>query len=324
MPLLAAPPFISPSIPKVVPGGTVQLSAVGGSGAGYTFALTTNAANSACTTGGFYTAGNGPVPVVDTVTVTDSFGNTGTRDIQVWDPAVAVTLGSLRAQIQQRTDLVNSNFILTPEWNSYINASANELYNKLTVAYGNGWVIAPPFTFQTDGITDKYPLPQDHFKLLGLDVQVSNSTSGWLRVPKFNWNERNRFMTPYQIFYGIRTNLHYHLYGTQLWIIPIPAAGQFLRVLYVPKYTKLINDTDVLDGVSGWEEYVICDVAIKALTKREQDPTIFMAQKSAMAVQIDEIAAERDIGAPGTVQDVRAQDDDAMGGRFGGGWGSMA
>ena len=75
--------LVAPASAKVAPGGPLALSASGGSGTGYLFTLGTN--NSGGTVDGStgaYTAGT-TSNVTDTVTVTDSLGNTGTATLHV-------------------------------------------------------------------------------------------------------------------------------------------------------------------------------------------------------------------------------------------------
>ena len=69
--------------------------------------------------------------------------------------------------------------------------------------------------------------------------------------------------------------------------------------------TQLLSDSDILDGVSGWTEYVIVDAAIKALLKEESDTTVLMAQKLALIKRIEETAMNRDAGQADTISNVR-------------------
>lgn len=303
-----APVFILPSLPRVTSGGAVALSAVGGSGSDYSFSLSTN--KSGATVSGTTYTGGPMFPATDVITCTDGAGNTGTREVNVVEPSSS--LANIRTECKQRTDLVNSQFITDDEWARMINASGALLYDIIVAAYGNDYNVAPPYQWQTDGVTQRYPLPPDFFKLLGMDVQISNTTSGWLTLPKFNFAERNKFMTPYQLFYGVRTNLHYRLVGEKVWLIPIAAAGQWVQMHYVPKYTRLAQDTDVLNGFDGWEELVKNDVCAKACVKRETDGSEFLAERTTQLQRLQVIAEERDLGGAATVADVRAQEDDDM------------
>jgi len=77
---------VNPPAPAVAPRGHVQLTAAGGSRAGYAFTLTTNASGGTVdATTGAYTAGAGG-DVVDVVTVVDSLGNSAHASIAVGDP----------------------------------------------------------------------------------------------------------------------------------------------------------------------------------------------------------------------------------------------
>jgi MYXO-CTERM domain-containing protein len=81
---------ITPATPTVAPRATRTFSATGGSGAGFTFALTTNASGGSIdVASGAYVAGpNGAT--TDVVRVTDSFGNSATATIKV-GPGVQIS-----------------------------------------------------------------------------------------------------------------------------------------------------------------------------------------------------------------------------------------
>ena len=74
---------ISPASPSVGPKGTATFTAAGGSGAGFTWSLATNASGgSIVATSGAYTAGP-TAGVTDVVGVRDSLGNTATANVTV-------------------------------------------------------------------------------------------------------------------------------------------------------------------------------------------------------------------------------------------------
>jgi hypothetical protein len=299
--------FVSPTNAKTSAGGLVNFRAAGGTGTGYTWAITDNQSGGSIVAGtGIYTAG-ALIGVEDTIRVTDSGGGTASQIVRVLD---GPTLLKLRTDAQTRADMVNSQFLTDAEWLSYINASAKELYGLLTQKYGdNYFVTLPPYSFVTDGSTDWYPLPSDFFKLLGVDLQISNAPNGFATLKPFNMGERNKYAIPnLQAFYGILTNLRYRVMGNRLWFIPRAASGQTMRVFYVPRVTELVLDTDVLDGVCGWEEYVAVDAAIKALAKEESDTTQLERAKLALIARIESEAANRDAANPIVVADTAYQD----------------
>ncbi len=216
-----------------------------------------------------------------------------------------VTLGTLRNNLLLRIDRVNSDFFTEAELNGYIAGSYKELYDILVQKFGDDYYIATPHTFTTDGTNDTYALPEDFYKLLGVDASYNGGTgNGWVTLKQFMIGERNSYTLPNsQVFYGI-ANMRYRLRDDAIWFVPIPAGGQLLRIIYIPRPAELDDDADTVDGVSGWEEYIICDAALKCLVKEESDASAFAAQKAAMLQRIESAAENRNAGAPQTVTDI--------------------
>lgn len=82
------------------------------------------------------------------------------------------------------------------------------------------------------------------------------------------------------------------------------------------------SDAITIDGVSGWEEYIIVDATLKAYGKEEDAPELIVAQKAAMIKRLQDMAANRDAGNPPTVADVQCSDFWWPAGG-GSGWGSF-
>jgi hypothetical protein len=82
------------------------------------------------------------------------------------------------------------------------------------------------------------------------------------------------------------------------------------------------SDSTTLDGISGWEEFVIVDAAIKAQIKQENDINPLLIQKQAMKERIEAMAEARDAGQAFHVSDVlgTGNGSDGYGGQWGGGW----
>lgn len=233
-----------------------------------------------------------------------------------------MSLGQIRICAQQRADRVNSDFVSTSEWNSYINQCMFELYDLLITVYED-YYFAQPATFNTNGSTFLYPLPngvltfQDQngsdfvprpfYKLAGVDLAVNNAQNGYVTVNKFNFIDRNKFVYPNtsSTIYGV-FNLRYRVLGDKIELIPTPAANQQIRLWYIPRLQQLLKDTDVTDvGISGWLEYVIVKAAYLALCKEESDTSNLEKQLIALDQRIQASAANRDAGQPDSISDVR-------------------
>ncbi len=232
----------------------------------------------------------------------------------------ALSLGQVRLLSQQRADRVNSTFITMPEWNSYINQSYFELYDLLVTLYEDYYLAAPVF-FSTSGAA-QYALPNGStsfnnasgvpfvapafYKLMGVDCALNQTANAYVSLKKYDFIARNRYVfpnitsTPLGVF-----NMQYRVMGSNITFIPQPSTGQVIRLWYIPRLAQLLLDSDIMDGISGWTEYVIIDAAIKALQKEESDVSVLGAQKQMMIDRIQSSAMNRDAGQPDTISNVR-------------------
>jgi len=269
------------------------------------------------------------------VAATNSDGSSPYTAPQTVVPTLSadMSLGQLRLESQQRADRVNSQFVTLPEWNAYINQSMFELYDILITAYED-YYIAPPAYFTTASGSQQYNLPnginvfqdetganyvpENMYKLVGVDLGLNNANNGFVTVSKFNFIDRNKYVYPNtaSTIYGV-FNMQYRVMGDKLQLIPAPSANQPMRLWFIPTKQQLLKDTDILKGFSGWTEYIIVDAAIKALQKEESDVSVLMAQKVALKQRIQEAASNRDAGQPDRISDTRG-----MGGFMGSGYGN--
>lgn len=233
-----------------------------------------------------------------------------------------LSLKELRMRSQERADRVNSNFVKLPEWNFFINQALYELYDLLIDVYED-YFEAPEITFQCNGTDYQYPLPdgvrsytdsqgnpivgQPFYRLSGLDLGLNTANNAFVTVNKYNLIDRNRFVYPNSssTIYGV-FNLQYRLMGNTIRFIPTPSAGQFIRLLYVPKLPVLLAETDMSTiGYSGWLQYVIVRAAKYALDKEESDTSTLTQELQFLTQRIQSSAINRDIGRPDTVSDSR-------------------
>ena len=218
-----------------------------------------------------------------------------------------MTLGQLRRQAKQRADMTNSQFLTDYEWNKNINDSLCELYDLILSCFGQDYYVPEPYELTTTPNQNRYTLPPQFYKGLGVDSAVTPSNDAYLTLKRFNFMARNRYVFPQMgsTFLGV-ASLRYRFVGNTLMLIPAPVSGTTLRIWYVPRPVKLLQDSDMFDGFSGWLEYVIVDAAIKALQKEESDVTVLAAQKQAMTERLNTMADNRDLGEPETVTDARS------------------
>lgn len=296
---------ITPNTVTVLVNSAQTFVGAGGTGP-YTYSLISGVGSINPTTGVYQSgASSGSA----SVSVVDSLSATATATVTVSAPNTAFTLAQLITTVRERGDYVNSQFVTDAEITTYINQSYAELYDILIQAFGNDYFVAAPYVFQTTGTTQQqYPLPSNLYKLIGVDLQVSASPASWVTLRKFEFTERNKYWLANQYaYYGI-TNLRYRLVGGNLWLTPVPAQNQSLQLWYIPRVSYLVNSTDVVDGVSGWEEYIIVDAVMKCRIKEETEIQELMAQKQALLVRITNAAENRDASEPSRVSDTQSVD----------------
>lgn len=240
-------------------------------------------------------AGNGTASSLPTVALTGQALNPG-----------QTTLGNLVLEATQRCNKEKDIFYTAQELNSMASQSYKELWDILAQKFGDDYFVATPYTYTTGQNQQFYPLPADFKALLGVEVALNpTDPNSWITIRKFEFIQRNLWNYPnVYTFYGV-TNMRYRVNGNNLMIVPITQAGQTVRIWYVPRPNQLINSTDTVDAIAGWEEYIVTDMCIKMLAKEESDVSIFQGQKQALLKRIEEASENRDIGEPEKVSDSR-------------------
>lgn len=199
------------------------------------------------------------------------------------------TLLAIRTSCKQQSDNVGQGFISDAEWNGYIQDAYTELYGLIVEAFGNDYFVqgSAPYSFTTDGINQLFALPDGSgafpafFKLLGVSLQLTAQTQ-FVSLRPFAFADRDK----------------YSVYNSA-----IPAAGQTIKVYYVPRLTLPTLDADTIDGVNGWESYIVAKACMYALAKEESDVSVFMARIKATEKRLESEIENRDAGSPGKIVD---------------------
>jgi hypothetical protein len=192
----------------------------------------------------------------------------------------SVTLTEVIRRAKKRSDMTGSRFLENQDWVDLFNSAYADLYDLVVGAYDNYYVSEESTTLVTG--TDTYDLPDDFYKLIGVDFLVGGT---YITLFPFVEAERN------QPFAGASS---------------IPSGT--IRLRYVPapaQYT--VDDLDEeIDGVAGWDEYVVNLMAEAALTAEESDTTAVQNQLKRLRQRIIDMAPNRDTGMPARITDVFA------------------
>lgn len=215
---------------------------------------------------------------------------------------MAETLSSLRTRVRDRADMKNSNFVEDSELNQYINSSYQELYDILVSSFEDYYTLpVVPFTIASG--SNYYDLPSDFYKLRGVDSSLDGSN--FYTMQPFDFANRNNFTQGLGVLTNGNYRKQYRVVGSRLYFTPEDDASGDYRMWYIPSTTVLSADSSTLDGINGWEEYIVVDAARKCLAKEESDTRMLIAEKEALRQRIINMAARRDAGMPKSITDIR-------------------
>lgn len=171
-----------------------------------------------------------------------------------------VTLAELRDQLRQLTDTENDDHKTDAWLNRLINEARQETFEVLRRAdpdfYEKQQVIV------ANGVTDSYPLPDDHHLTKGVEWLAT----GGFREPLTRTDFRGRL--DYQLpNNGTSNACRYRLVGGNLVLYPRPRAAQTYYHVYVPAPIPLVDDVDTVDGREA--KMIVYTAAVQVALKDE-------------------------------------------------------
>lgn len=218
-----------------------------------------------------------------------------------------ITVSSLVTNARQRANKERSNFVTDAEILQLVDRSYKELYDLVVTSYQDYY--AEDYDFSTVGGQKDYPLPDNFYKLLGVDMYIDADRFVTLR--QFMFQERNKYRfnmitptIPAQI-------LQYHILGSNLRLMPSPTSATTMKLWYVPRAKNLTTSAspgadqiNQVDCQNGWEDFIITSAAIYILIKEESDVTALMAMKEEAKQRVLSTSINRNTAEPERVYDV--------------------
>lgn len=222
--------------------------------------------------------------------------------------ARSVSLATLVQEARLRADMESSSFVTDTEVGRLVQASGTWLYDLILSAWGERY-----FFEQSDVTTTAsqayVSLPSDFYRLLKVGWVEGGSTDP-LRLEPFQSDEEWSDAYWGSAASWSRTNPpRYQVRGSDyLYLDPTPSSVQTLRVQYVPIMPEIEDTTPVpFQGVHGWDEFIVLDVAIKLRIKEESDVRDLQGERQMQIQRIEGMAPRRDVGRTHKVQRRRAR-----------------
>jgi hypothetical protein len=214
-----------------------------------------------------------------------------------------VNLGQLKVRVreladQQTTAAMVSGlpFISDEEIVRYLDAAYTDLVDQLAAADINLFetYVDITATGTEDGM---FLLPGDHYKSLAVDFQVSTTWFEPLRPIQFADRNSYRNMSG--------PSRAYRVAAGALLLYPPPAGGEVYRHHYVPAPAELslLDDDEPIDGIAGWDEFLVVGAAKRCLLKEDSYNGQFDRIEAKLESRIAQMAADR--MQPARVVDVR-------------------
>lgn len=223
-----------------------------------------------------------------------------------------VLMSDLVLRCQRRADREGDTTIATPEWKSLISEQYGHLYS--CVVKSGMRYFESTSTITATGATT-YSLPADTDSIIGVDRVVNPTTGQTYQLDELMIQERNAFG-------GTSGDaVAYSIVGQNVVLYPRPLTGTY-TLFYVPQSTDIssLPDTSTVDVVTAdGEAFLIWGVAVKAIAKLREDPSLAISERNAAEERFVEDVNLRALANPR--RRVVMRGGFGGGGPMGGGWG---
>lgn len=191
---------------------------------------------------------------------------------------MAKTLSQLRTMVRSLADAEGDEHKSDSEITTWLNQGLAALHDLKVQSAEDYALTSTTFTLTTS--SNAYTLPATFYSLKGVDYQDGER---WIRVPQFNFAERDRY----------REDAGFD--GTY-------------RLWYNPTVTELSADGDTVEDRD--HEYVVAYAARKCLQKEESDTRDVDATLATLTARIVPARGKRDVSGPRHIAEVRRSRDD--------------
>jgi len=223
------------------------------------------------------------------------------------------TLAELWASAQLMADMPNTTFATSAEGYERVNYSIQKLWGEIAHSDGGdyfkvprNWETVANQAYTEIGLNDSGSTAP-FLRLISLEVTLSSGVPQTIReLP--NWEDRHGLSIvsgwtggggPYYSLAGSTT------YPRVYWW-PTPKAVHTVRAWLIPCAPRLTQTTDTFDGIDGFEDAVIHDVAIYLKQREESDASLLMAERDRIMAHIKRVVG-RNHASPRRVRDVRSR-----------------
>ena len=214
--------------------------------------------------------------------------------------ALTRTRAELRAEVMERGDF---KAVRHPqaEVDRRLDQGTAALYRLLVQANPDLYLEYKDITVSAG--TDAYALPSkpgdsyDFWQCRGVDTLEGGT---WHALRRFLFAERNQLQNT-----STQLETRYRIVGGYLRLRPTPAWNGTIRLWYIPAPWVFAGDSATLDGIAGWEEYVVLWAIIKGKEKDRYETKDFKEDLIMLEQTIKSQAGDgSDRSEPGRIREV--------------------
>lgn len=219
------------------------------------------------------------------------------------------TLANMLDRCKRRVHMENSNFVSNEEWYEYINEGLSDLHDRLVKADPERFIREQTLT--GDGRTSDFSTSSDYYGTYSVEYISDSSQGVYCPIKRLLGDE----ITVVPTTPASRPSGYTFVYNNSapetdlVRIIPTPDSSTTLRHRYVVCAQSFATDgtdsAEVINGINGWEEYIIVYAGINARTKEESSTVTLERKLERLQARLEEMAENRSVADAGHVIDVR-------------------
>lgn len=208
------------------------------------------------------------------------------------------TMTLLIADVRQRTNMENSEFVSDDEITEYLNQERTEMDALIAMAEGHPHLRGSQSITVTSG-TSTYAVASDFWR----EQRVVALIDGIYRdLQPFMEGERADLLNTQYFTAQFNTGPRYRIQAENLEILP--ATRSFTATLYYTRCSPRVTGATTVDGFNGYELAMIYGACAAVLAKEESDPSFYIDRKERYLRLLNSMAAQRSASHPERVTDV--------------------
>lgn len=217
------------------------------------------------------------------------------------------TAGELRTRVRDHADMANSSFVSDAEMLRYLSANYCALYDELVTADPERFRTEQTITVGTDTDTSgrKFAVASDYYGTIKISYNTDNNTRDPLRraygteLDRYNYSQTDTS----EVWAPVHNTT---TPATQkIELLPPPNSGEVYTHTYIVAPAELTTASDTVNGVSGWEKYIILLTVLDCRDKEETPTGSVERQIAAFQERLQRMRYNRDAANSGRVVNTR-------------------